>query len=532
MIFLISLALVALFIALCAGPLKKHPGPFYIGAVVIAAAVFVCTAASVQFPGWFSTWVWPLVSRSGLAAALFAAVMYAGALPNGSKLVKKLMPIRGQLSILACILTLGHNLSYGRTYFRRIAQLTGPTLAAAICSIVMLCIMLPLFVTSFRAVRRRMKAKRWKQLQRLAYGFYGLLYVHVMLLTVPAALQGRSGYLLSIFTYSVVFLGYAVCRISKALALRQKSTAGLVRRQAAGFGCAVIVAAILSGGVYAAGTASSESSQQAATLAVSASEEVTTSDTDAVEATAETETAPETATEAAEPSDTDTDTSQSDSQLSKDVDLSTEEPADEAASTEPMQEAEAETEAEPEADQDTDAAETVLSQEAAVQTEAAAQQSETAAAETAAVSSPAAEIVIPEASASASAEGAQASAEEQTAQASAAAEEPAVVSEAAAEPEVSQEPEVSYVYQNGTFTGTAFGYVADVTVSVTIQDDVITAISVVSYGDDDLYFGDAKAVISSILSAQSTNVDAISGATYSSRGILNAVANALASAKN
>ena len=87
-------------------------------------------------------------------------------------------------------------------------------------------------------------------------------------------------------------------------------------------------------------------------------------------------------------------------------------------------------------------------------------------------------------------------------------------------------------YKNGTFTGTGSGFNGPITVSVTIQNDVITGISVTSSSDDEPYLSDGKGVISRILSAQSANVNTVSGATYSSGGIIDAVKAALASAKN
>lgn len=117
MIFLISLALALTLAAFCAEPLRKRPAPFYVSAVLIAAGVSVCALADVQFPLWFKAWVWPIFARGALAGALFVLVMLAGAFPNGSAGAKRLMPLRGPLSILACILTLGHNIAYGKTYF-------------------------------------------------------------------------------------------------------------------------------------------------------------------------------------------------------------------------------------------------------------------------------------------------------------------------------------------------------------------------------------------------------------------------------
>lgn len=80
---------------------------------------------------------------------------------------------------------------------------------------------------------------------------------------------------------------------------------------------------------------------------------------------------------------------------------------------------------------------------------------------------------------------------------------------------------------DGTYTGSARGYKSVITVSVTISGGKITAITVVSAGDDEPYFSNARAVIQWVLSSQSMNVDTVSGATYSSTGILMAIKNAL-----
>ena len=62
---------------------------------------------------------------------------------------------------------------------------------------------------------------------------------------------------------------------------------------------------------------------------------------------------------------------------------------------------------------------------------------------------------------------------------------------------------------------------------------MITSVSARSEESDGWYFDSAQgAVISAILSTQSTDVDAVSGATYSSEAIMAAVKKALDSAKN
>lgn len=68
---------------------------------------------------------------------------------------------------------------------------------------------------------------------------------------------------------------------------------------------------------------------------------------------------------------------------------------------------------------------------------------------------------------------------------------------------------------------------------VTLVGDEITSINVVSApGEDSAYLSQAESVIDSVLSAQSTDVDTVSGATFSSTGILNAVDAALGKAEN
>ena len=87
-------------------------------------------------------------------------------------------------------------------------------------------------------------------------------------------------------------------------------------------------------------------------------------------------------------------------------------------------------------------------------------------------------------------------------------------------------------YADGTYNGEAQGYGGTVSVAVTIQDGAITDVAIVSAKQEDAaYFDAAKGVIDEILEAQTTAVDTVSGATFSSNGILHAVADALGKAE-
>lgn len=222
MLLIISLIIVALFIYFLKGSLKKHAGIYYIGAAVISIAVFLLEF--LPMPLFVKNNILGIFAKGSIGTAMFVAVMYAGALPKGSKLIAPLMKIRGELSITAAILVLCHNFTYGMTYFRMLftktSLLSATQLAAAVISLVLISIMLVLTVTSFPSVRKKMQAKKWKQLQRTAYVFYGLMYVHIMLINIPYARLGLGMYIANVVIYSIVFLGYAAMRIAKAVSVK------------------------------------------------------------------------------------------------------------------------------------------------------------------------------------------------------------------------------------------------------------------------------------------------------------------------
>lgn len=86
-------------------------------------------------------------------------------------------------------------------------------------------------------------------------------------------------------------------------------------------------------------------------------------------------------------------------------------------------------------------------------------------------------------------------------------------------------------YKDGTYEGSALGFGDTITVQVTIQDGKMTDISVLdASGEDKPYYNQSLPVLDQILSSQSTEVDTISGATLTSEGLIDAVADALGKA--
>lgn len=85
-------------------------------------------------------------------------------------------------------------------------------------------------------------------------------------------------------------------------------------------------------------------------------------------------------------------------------------------------------------------------------------------------------------------------------------------------------------YTDGVYTGSAAGYHGETSVSVTVLNGYIMDIRVDGTGDDTMFFNQARAqIVPAILRTQSADVDTVSGATFSSFGILDAVKTALES---
>lgn len=163
-----------------------------------------------------------ICSRGLIGMSFLLIIMYIGALNPKNRLVRSLMTIRGELSILGVIFMMNHFIYYIVAISKTIPNWSEMKpnalftyLMVSVLSIWAWIICIPLFITSFRVVRKKMNAKEWKRLQRLAYLFYGLVYVHIMFsfFTKPDPFV----FWREILVYSVLFFLYTVLRIWKAL---------------------------------------------------------------------------------------------------------------------------------------------------------------------------------------------------------------------------------------------------------------------------------------------------------------------------
>ncbi len=83
-------------------------------------------------------------------------------------------------------------------------------------------------------------------------------------------------------------------------------------------------------------------------------------------------------------------------------------------------------------------------------------------------------------------------------------------------------------WKDGVYFGSGTGYGGEIKVSVTIKKGKISNITVVNHDKETpSYYAKAEVIVQKIVSAQSADVDTISGATFSSNGIRQAVIDAL-----
>lgn len=205
-------------------PLKKFDIPFYfitLGLCIESSVQFILhtQGKEIIYPKLLDYLI-EAIDKGIFATALFVWIMLAGTLPSHWRLRKNLMIARGELSILASILTMPHILHYVFDFiagFERLGRLKGlvawGTLTGFIAGMVAFLIMLPLFVTSFRRIRKKMPGKKWKALQEYAYVFYGLVYLHILAQWLAKAPDQRD--MLAMLSYTAVFIAYGGFRLKK-----------------------------------------------------------------------------------------------------------------------------------------------------------------------------------------------------------------------------------------------------------------------------------------------------------------------------
>ena len=416
MIVILALICSLAFFRFFGKALKKKPAVLYGICILLSlVSIFYPREGGLPFLDFFFK---KIMQRGVLAGSLFIWVMLAPVLPKSFSGRKTIYLLRGEMAICASLITLAHNLAFGGKYFGALflgqGHISLMELHAAIVSCLMILLLIPLTVTSFQAVRRKMQGKTWKKLQNWSYLFYLLLYLHIFFIYQGALIRGKGDYFFTLIIYSFIFGFYGFLRIRL---YRIQKTFPLLR-----IGGILPIVCIFLSGFYSAGKYRA-----------------------ALEANVDKIRAQESVAESKESADN---------------------AAENKGSVESIGNGE----------EKSDSSEKAL--------EASGDKASTNS------------------------------------------------SDASSDSQAADEDSISGAYKDGECFGKASAYNGNVEVKVTISGGKITAIDIVKTKDDEEYFFDAqKKVIPEILEKQSTDVDAVAGATTSSEGICHAVQKALEEAK-
>ena len=194
---------------------KKKPAVLYGICILLSLlSIFYPREGGLPFLDFFFK---KIMQRGILAGSLFILVMLAPVLPKSFSGRKTIYLLRGEMAICASLITLAHNLAFGGKYFDALflghGHISLMELHAAIVSCLMILLLIPLTITSFQAVRRKMQAKTWKRLQNWSYLFYLLLYLHIFFIYQGALIRGKGEYFFTLMLYSFIFGFYGFLRI-------------------------------------------------------------------------------------------------------------------------------------------------------------------------------------------------------------------------------------------------------------------------------------------------------------------------------
>lgn len=213
----VSLAILTLLAILLSKSIRKHAGIYYsvlaIPLLLVAVPFFLrlfgvetYNLVSIPFLGIILR---DYIHMGTLGFPLLIIIMYIGALNPKNEYVKRLMSIRKELSIISGFPVLTHTLIRVANNFPKALQFftdnegylattkvsnelgAGITNFSLVLGILLVVLFIPLWVTSFGPVRKRMGNVRWKKLQRWSYVMYALLFIHAMGLQIGYGLNPR-----------------------------------------------------------------------------------------------------------------------------------------------------------------------------------------------------------------------------------------------------------------------------------------------------------------------------------------------------
>ena len=226
MTIIVCLAVFTLLSYFLSDYIKKYNKYIYLGCasvsmVSIFHAILILNGYTVEYVPVLKQFM-TAIDSGAVGGSLFILVMYMGVMDMQYGISKALRRNRAEISIIAGIFTIPHNIHYFFAFLLNSKTIVAGSGISLWTNLMMfasgvfaICIMLPLFVTSFMFFRRKMKAKSWKSLQEFAYIFYAMVYIQVMMLYISRP----DGWVkvLNLVVYSLIFLSYTFFKVKAKL---------------------------------------------------------------------------------------------------------------------------------------------------------------------------------------------------------------------------------------------------------------------------------------------------------------------------
>lgn len=144
-----------------------------------------------------------LIDRGHLTLAFFIISMFAGVMNKSWLPYKKILLVRGDLAIIGFILLLPHGIN------RLSLALSGYNASGLVAAL----IMIPLTLSSFMTIRKKIRPDRWKKLHKFAYIAYFLIYIHLGFDVFLDATYGYIKFSPNSVLFHMLFVIYIILKI-------------------------------------------------------------------------------------------------------------------------------------------------------------------------------------------------------------------------------------------------------------------------------------------------------------------------------
>ena len=217
---LTSLIILTVLCILLSKSIRKHAIVYYIVLGIpffLIAIPFIARLLGFEIPSltripFLGEIIRDYIHMGTFGHPLLIIIMYMGALDPKKQSVKSLLSIRKELSIISGFAVFAHslirvanNFPNSVKFFTNNADYMANTkvvseVGAGISSfsfvlgIIMLLIFIPLWVTSFSGIRKRMGYTKWKKLQKWSYVLYATLFIHAVGIQIGGLMNPRGGH--------------------------------------------------------------------------------------------------------------------------------------------------------------------------------------------------------------------------------------------------------------------------------------------------------------------------------------------------